>query len=360
MANIQTRQTKSGETRHKVTIRMKGAPTQTATFKRLTDAKKWARQTEAAIEEGRHFRTSQAKRHTLADLIDRYVRDVLPGNPKAAPKREHQLRWWKEQIGAYTLADVTPALLAEHRDLLARTPTRKGKRANATVVRYLAALSHALGIATDEWGWLEVNPMRKVRKPKEERGRDRYLDDDERSRLLEACEASPSPYLYPVVVLALSTGMRKGEIMGLRWGDVDFDRERITLRETKNGEIRVVPLVGFAGKLLREHAKIRRLDTDLLFPASRTKRPGDPLRPAILQKPWVAALKAAGVDNFRFHDLRHSAASYLAMKGATGPEIAAVLGHKTLAMVKRYAHKSESHTAGVVARMNEGIFGSGS
>jgi len=228
------------------------------------------------------------------------------------------------------------------------------------VVRYLAALSHAFTIAVNEWGWLDDSPMRKVKKPALPRGRVRFLSEDttdgekiegERTRLLKACEESSNPYLYPVVVLALSTGMRQGEIMGLTWEDVDLHQGRATLHETKNGERRVVPLSGKALELLKAHSKVRRLDTNLLFPGRI------PQKPIALRAPWEAALKKAGIEDFRFHDLRHSAASYLAMNGASLAEIAEVLGHKTLQMVKRYSHLSEAHTAGVVARMNARIFG---
>ena len=108
------------------------------------------------------------------------------------------------------LADITPTLIAENRDKLSKGDEKP--RANATVVRYMAALSHAFTIAVREWGWLEDSPMRKVSKPKEPRGRIRFLSDEERERLLEACRESHNPYIYPVVVLALSTGARK---MGL-------------------------------------------------------------------------------------------------------------------------------------------------
>lgn len=221
----------------------------------------------------------------------------------------------------------------------------------------MAALSAAFTIAVNDWQWLEADPMAKVTKPREPRGRVRFLDDAERARLLKACEESSNPYLHTVVVLALSTGMRQSEIMRLRWPDIDLDGGRITLHETKNDERRVVPLAGRAHDLLSEHAMVRRLDTDLVFPALRTKRPSTELQPMHIRAAWGRAVKAAEIEDFRFHDLRHSAASYLAMNGATLMEIAAVLGHKTLAMVKRYSHLSESDTAGVVAKMNEKLFG---
>jgi integrase len=154
-----------------------------------------------------------------------------------------------------------------------------------------------------------------------------------------------------VVLIALSTGFRKGEILNLQWPDVDLIQGRITSQETKNGERRTVPLTGPALDQMRQHARVRRRDTQLVFPNAYGTKPLD------IRKAWETALKQATIPDFRFHDLRHSAASYLAMNGASLAEIAEILGHKTLAMVKRYAHLSEAHTAGVVARMNAKIFG---
>ncbi len=346
MATIERRTAKDGQLVYRVKVRRKGQIPQTATFSKLSDARKWAQVTEGAVLEGRHFTKHEAKRHTLADLIERYIRDVLPRKrASTAYNQERQLRWWQAQLGYCLLADLTPARIAEHRDILARE-----QRANSTVNRYLVVLSHALTVAVKEWGWLDDSPMRKVMKPKEPRGRVRFLSDDERERLLEACKASKNTSLYMIVVLALSTGARHQELLALRWPDVDLKRGSLTFHETKNGERRTVPLTGYALDLLRQHAKVRRLDTDCVFPLyTSTKRPR-------VRYAWYTALKRAGIKDCRFHDLRHSAASYLAMNGASLMEIAEVLGHKTLAMVKRYAHLSESHTRGVVERMNQRIF----
>lgn len=352
MANIETR-TIGNSKSYRVKVRLKGFPLQSATFERLTDAKKWAQQTESAIRDGRHFKTSEAKRHSLGELIDRYVRDVLP-TKKSALTQGQQLAWWKNEIGDYLLSDVTPSLLAECRDKLSRETTVRNKlRSPASVVRYMAALSHAFTIAVKEWGWLEDSPMRKVTKPRESRGRVRFLSDDERMRLLKACKESNNSFLHPVVVLALATGMRQGEIMGLTWDDIDLHRGRAILHETKNGERRAVAITGYVLELLKELNKIRRIDSRFIFPAKGNA----PQKPMDLRTPWETALKQAAIEDFRFHDLRHSAASYLAMNGASLAEIAEVLGHKTLQMVKRYAHLSEGHTARVVESMNTKIFG---
>jgi len=222
-------------------------------------------------------------------------------------------------------------------------------------VRYLAALSHAFTIAIKERGWLESNPTLRITKPKEPRGRVRFLSDEERTRLLAAAKESSNGYLYLVIVLCLSTGGRKMEILGLQWKDVDLEKGVITLHETKNNERRVLPIAGLALELLKQHAANadRSIGTErLVFPSIL-----HPTQPMDVRTPFATALKKAEVKDFRFHDLRHSAASYLAMNGASLAEIAEVLGHKTLQMVKRYAHLSEAHTARVVAKMNEKIFG---
>ena len=355
MASIEHRSTSSdGKITYRVKIRLKGYPAQTATFHRLTDARKWAQHTEAAIREGRHFKTAEAKRHTFAELIDRYIKSEIPKKGSQRDNQRAQLLWWRTEIGDYLLSDVTPSLIAECRDKLAEQATHQSEaRSPSTVNRYLAALSHAFTVAVNEWGWLEDSPMRKVKKPKEPRGRVRFLDDDERARLLDACRAPESPHLYPIVVLALSTGMRRGEILGLQWRDVDLQAGFLILHETKNGERRRVPVAGHALEVIRSHAKVRRIDSDYLFPGRIVGKPID------IRKPWETALKRAEVTDFHFHDLRHSAASYLAMNGASLAEIAEVLGHKTLQMVKRYAHLSEAHTSQVVASMNAKIFGGG-
>jgi len=340
-------------TSYQAIVRLRRHPAQYATFNRLTDAKKWAGQTEAAIREGRHFRFVEGKRHSLADLVDRYQREILDRKPLAKRKdQERHLAWWKKQIGSYSLADVVPALISEHRELLSQGRIRRGaRRSPATCNRYLASLSHAFAVAHREWEWIGRNPVAQVRKLQEPRGRVRFLSDEERRCLLAACQERDDPRLYPLVVLALSTGARQGELLGLQWSDLDWQRSVAILHDTKNRERRALPLAGFARDLLQRMNKVRRIDSALVFAngKGRATFPGSA---------WEQALRASQIEDFRFHDLRHSAASYLAMSGATLAEIAEVLGHKTLAMVKRYTHLTEQHTSRVVARMNEAIFGS--
>ncbi len=344
MATIQTRFTRTGHPRYRVQIRLHHAAV-SATFPTLAEARRWAVTTEGALRTQGSFPHAEATQHTLADLIDRYTRAVLPAKrPKTQATQTGCLAWWRQQLGTLRLDAVTPARVVACRDQLAQT------RAPATVNGYLAALSHAFTVAAVEWQWLDDSPMRRVRRLREPHGRVRFLSEEERARLLHVCRVSKNRWLYPVVVLALATGARKMEMLHLTWADVDPHRARITLHDTKNHTRRALPLAGHALDAIRTLAKVRRLDTSLLFPRADGRHPLD------IRYAWAQALHEAGITDFRFHDLRHSAASYLAMSGASLVEMAEILGHKTLQMVQRYAHLSEAHTAGVVARMNAAIF----
>jgi integrase len=368
MATIVERIQKDGSLSYKVVVRVRGYPTATASFDKKSSAKIWAQQTEVAMREGRYIKTPEARRKTLADMVDRYISTVVPvrhKNPTAKRKVVKHLLWWKAQLGECFITDVTPARLIECRDVLLSTPplnsigkpfeAKRGEepklRSPSTVVRYFASLSVMFTTAVNEWEWVRENPVERVRKPQEPRGRVRFLSDSERDALLAACKKSRNPYLYPIVVLTLSTGARHGEIMSIEWKNVDLARNVIVLDMTKNGERRALPLVGHAHELIAELSRNRVIVSKYVFPRSDGKKPMH------IQKEWKRALAAAGIEDFRFHDLRHTAASYLAMSGATIAEIAEVLGHKTLQMVKRYAHLSEQHTTAVVARMNKRMFG---
>lgn len=353
MAMIEERKSKSGEVSYRVKVRMKGHKPQEATFKRKTDAKNWASSIETAIRERRHFKCSEAKKRTVAELIDKYTASVLPqksDSMKAA--QATQLAWWKEKAGYYVLADFTTQVIASLREELANGITPRGeKRTNSTVNRYLAALSHALSVACDEWEWLETNPMLKIKRHTENQGRVRYLDDDERIRLLEACKQSSNKQLYAIVVIALSTAMRKSEILNLTRRTVFLKEGFVILDKTKNKERRRVPIIGHAHDVLLNQLKIARLDSDYIFPSKDGKKPID------IKRPWEVAISKAGIDDFRFHDLRHSAASYLAMNGASNRDLMEILGHRTLQMTSRYSHLSNSHVSSVVGNMNDKIFG---
>ncbi len=351
MATIIKRLDANGKPYYTARIRLKGYPEQISTFPRITDAKKWATVTEAAIKEGRHFKTVEAKKHTVDEMIDRY----LTGAKLTKVQDDHtglHLRRWKAEIGYMLLADVNADAITLIKEKLLNEEFRGKPRSPTTVLRYMASLSTVFTTAVRDWAWLEDSPMKNIKKPTAARGRVRFLSDDERERLLIACQESRNKLLYMCVILAISTGMRQAELFGLKWADVNLKERYIILHETKNGERRRVPLAGLVLELLQEHAKVRRLDTPLLFPGIK-----NPLTPIDLQTPWETARKNAGITDFTWHDLRHCTASYLAMNGASLAEIAEILGHKTLSMVKRYAHLSDGHVSSVIESMNAKIFG---
>lgn len=354
MATIITRKRNDGTPYYTAIVRVTGAPSVSQSFDRKTDAKDWARSKEAAIKEGRFFPNRAATRRSLGDAIDRYLEHHVKAL-RDSRNRERHLKWWKDEHGRVRLSAVTGDTLAQWRADLAATGN-----AAATVNQKLAAIRRVLSLASGEWGWMSANPARGVSKLTEPAGRVRFLSDAERAALLAQCKASRNPQLYPLVMLALATGARRGELLGLRWADVDLrhaadpkaPRAAIVLRDTKNTDTRAVPVTGPAVALLVEKAG-REPDPDhRVFP-----RVGDPMLSADPRESWNKAVTDAGLANFRFHDLRHTTASYLAMNGASTAEIAAVLGHKTLAMVKRYSHLSEQHTASVLERMTGKIFG---
>lgn len=386
MATIRKRVASDGRTRWQVQIRLRGRPPVTSTFDRKTDASAWVEEVEREIRAGRYGVTIASRERTVADLARRYTNreplldeagapkvgeggtPLLSGNaafadlkPKEQAARRAQLDWWAKHYGHLPLANLTRATILEGRDRLAAGDSPSERRSSAANQnRYIAALRAALTFGV-EIGWVATNTAAKreggrVARP-EPKGRVRYLSNaafepdvalpDEYTRLLAACRASSEPRLYPLVFLALATGARQGELLGLRWGDVNLAAETAVLRETKNGTTRALHLAAPAVETLRELARVRRLGPDLVF----TDKAGRADFNGRLRGAFERAVVAAKLSDFRFHDLRHTHASYLAMSGATLLEIAAALGHKTLAMVQRYSHLCKGHQAAVVSRM---------
>lgn len=350
MATIEKRTSSDGKTSYRVKVRLRGFAPETATFDRLTDAKTWAATTEADMRAGRHF--GQSKRHTFKELVAEYKPHASMRLARFS-EREAQLEHWVGVFGDDLLNSITPQRIGKERDKLLSGLTKKyvapatgnpeidskrqrARRSGSTVNRYLAALSACFSYAVKELHWIEKNPVESISKPAENKGRVRFLSDEERKRLLEACR--PNPDLYLAVVLALTTGARQAEIMTMRYCQVDFARRVIVLSKTKNGETRSVPLVGEALVLLMERSKVRNIADDRVFPPVGEKGETRSLRTA-----WEGSLRKSEITDFHWHDLRHTAASYLAMSGVGLVEIAKVLGHRTLQMVARYSHLSDQH-----------------
>ena len=358
MAAIRERKDQNGKVSYQAQVRIQGYPPQSKTFLRKTDAKQWAIQTETEIRTGMTIRKSTASKHTVREMLERYRDNVLIDKANGGKDHKTHIAWWIDELGHYALSEVTTDLVTRSMDKLKKSKTRLGKSpAPATVLRYLMALSHAFNVARKQWNWCESSPVENVQRPKVKNERTRYLTDSEREALLHACKNSPNTDLYLVVLLAISTGMRKGEIMGMRWQDIhtapDQSFTRVHLTKTKNDKARSVLLTSPALELMEER-RIKQIDslqakaaTGLIFPSAVNAN-----QPVDLRKPWGSALQAAGIEEFRFHDLRHTTASYLAMNGASLLSISKVLGHQTTKMTERYSHLATSHIDEVVRSMN--------
>jgi integrase len=349
---VPRKKTKSGFA-YQVMIRRKGYDAVSETFEKLADARRFAEEHDREAKLSEAYGPGYTK--TVAQMLDKYM-ETYSGKDQSKLDR---LAWWREQIGDRKLRDLTPSLIVECLNALRRGHAVRGhgkgntrslgrRRSEPTVNRFHTALGSVLEVARKRWHWISENPARKVARAEENPGIVRWLSDAERKALLEACRESAWPGLYLLVTLALSTGARLGELWRLRWSDIDLDRGIAYLSDTKNKERRALALVPAVQAELRQWAKVRRLGSDLLCPA--THNPKVPYGESFREH-WIAAREKAGIENFRFHDLRHSCASYLALSGATPLEIADVLGHKTLQMVKRYSHLSTDHKQTLVNRV---------
>jgi len=280
---------------------------------------------EGEIIAGRHFPTSKPK-YTLAELLDRYVQEIMPQKtPETQRSHRAAVGFWQKRLGHKLLSDISKADIVALRDELGKIS------APATTQKYLTILSHALNTAIREYGWIDHNIVTTVSRPPLPQGRVRYLSDDERTRLLRECKKSQNHYLYALVILALATGLRRGSLFDLTTDRVDVNKGIIYLENTKNGSRLALPLVGEALTLARNLCA--ETGNGYLFPRGS----GDPW--CHYRKAWELAVKRAHVDNCHFHDLRHTAASYMVQAGIPLYVVGTILTHKNPAlMTARYAH----------------------
>jgi integrase len=306
---------------------------------------------------------------TLADVAAAYLA-AYTGRDES---RYQRINAWVRLLGGNLFAAITPEEIDAALATLAAEPARvyagldadenpiyrkkAGGRSGATLNRYLVALG-AL------YTWARRNrlvprgfesPTKHIEKHTESRGRVRYLSKDERERLLVACQGSAWPRLYLLVLMALTTGARRGELLGLRWKDVDLDRGEAIIgedaaTETKNGDARALILLPQVAAELQRFAPKDATKSDALVFRSRLR----PSQPYATAEAFRDAMKAAGLKNFRFHDCRHTAASYMAQSGASLLEIADTLGHRQLRMVQRYAHLNTDSRRRLMGRVFEG------
>ena len=347
MATIEPRELQDGTKRYRVRVRLQGELPRTKTFKRLTDAKAWAAKIESDMGHGAYVPTTADRRRTLHDLIDKYRTEYLPTRGMRDTKNhEALLDWWDANLGHATLDKLRPELIAEARRKLQTRRKKDGEPlSGATINRHLAALSAVCKWAWKELRWLPANPVLDVSKARESTGIVRFLSDTERKALLKACRESPDPNIHTAVMLALATGARYGNLRHLTWADVDRKAWRLRFSEVKNGQPRYVPVVGPAQAALQSHYEADPTQEGWIFKGSRDDAPAD------LDKAWRKVRKVAKIEDVRFHDLRHTAGSYLTMHGASLAEVAEALGHRTLVMAKRYSHQSGEHVRSTFERM---------
>lgn len=352
VGQLRIRKNKSGNSRYQMIVDVtkngkKFFKTKTCDTKQ--DAISWGRQIRYEIDTGLVTKES-LKNRKLSSAIDRYIEEILPLKPKNARNVAQHLQWWKKQIGHHPLNEIAPHQIKDCCRKLENEPTHQNKkRAPATVVRYIASLSSVFEAAIKDWNWIEKNPVRLIRKPSVSNARQRYLTEDECERLLASCLESRNPYLYSVVVLALGTGMRRGELLGLRWEDVDLKEKVITLKKTKNGSVRCIPLVEMTFNILKTiHNSETIIDrSHQIFPSLNLERYLD------IRTAWLFALKRADIKDFKFHDLRHSCASFLIAAETPMREVMEILGHKDMRSTLRYTHLTYKKLADSLQKANE-------
>lgn len=356
MATIERRTDADGRARYRVKIRKRGHRPLSRTFDRLAAARRWARDSEAAIDHRAAFPGSESERRTLAEAVDRYLAEVLPHlAPTNHPRQKARALWWRDQLGHLELAAITPATIAEARSALEAGDGLSGEPVSgATVNRYHAALSAILRAAQRRWHWLPVNPAREVERAREAPAPERYLSAEEVERLTAACWESRDRRLAPMVTVALATGARASELMRMRWRDVDLTARRWVIPQAKSGQPRTVPLAPQAVDALREVVRVVGVEY-VWTPAGVSGASDGP--PRFPRGPWERSRERAGLGDVRWHDLRHTAASWLAMSGASTADIMAILGHRSLAAAQRYLHLTADHLGDVADRMAGRLWG---
>lgn len=300
-------------------IRRRGYPDITKTFETKADAEKWARALESEIDKGLFTSINEAQRNTLGDLIARYLAEVTPTMKGATEDNIRLKAIMRKPISRWSMANLSAARIAAYRD------ERLQEVSAGTVIRELAYLSAIINHARREWGINVLNPVQLVRKPQSPQARSRVLTDEEVSKLLMALEPTGrrSHWIKPAVQLALATAMRRGELLSLKWEHIDLQGRTAFLPDTKNGDSRTVPLSSVAVKVL---AELPRHISGVVIP----------VKYFTLEAAFKRGVRRSGLDGVRFHDLRRTAITRMAEKLPNVIELAAVSGHKSLMVLKRY------------------------
>ena len=318
---------------YRVLVRKKNAKPITKTFPTKKEAIQFSRRIEGNTHEQVLFASLNNKLSFQELARDYIVKECSISRPK---EQAAKLEFWVKHIGIKQVNNIT---YSDVYDALSQLPDHLS---NATYNRYKAVASVVFNYACRQYN-LTSNPIGLIPSKPEDNHRVRYLSTSERKRLLKACREVSWSKLLLLVLTAITTGARRGELLGLRWNDIDFERHTAYVQTTKNGQPKVLPLTD---DVIKELTKFRQQDSSLIF-NSEIK----PYKAFCFNKQWKKALVLAEVDNFRFHDLRHTTASYLAQSGASLLEIADVLGHKQISVTKRYAHLCIDHKEKLIGRV---------
>jgi len=309
---------KRGDGQWQVKVRKNGYPPTSKTLKTKSMAQKWARSTESEMDHGVFVSRTEAESTTLKDALTRYLDEVTPTKKGAKQETDRIKAWMKHDLAHQYLANLRSTDFAKYRD-----QKLKKNASPSTIRNQLNIIGHLFNIARKEWGMESLtSPIENIRLPKVPAGRDRRLQGDEEILLIEA---SSYP-LQPMMILALETGMRMGEILSMRWEKVDLHNAVVVLDDTKNGDRRVVPL---SSRAKEAFTYLTQETTGSVFP--------DLTSNAISHRFSNLCTKLE-IEGLRFHDLRHEATSRLFEKGLDMMEVASITGHKTLHMLKRYTH----------------------
>lgn len=308
-----------------------------ATFDKKIQAQKFEAEVKSKIAKGTWRDNSEAERTSLADAIERYISEVtiLKRGKDAEASRLGAMK--KRPLAQKFMAEIRSLDIARYRDQRLKVVMPD------TVLREMNLIGHIFETARKEWGIHVDNPVRDVRKPSKSKARDRRLAKGEETILLQSCNVSRNPWLSPIVIIAIETGMRRSETLSVMWKDVDFNRCYIHLRNTKNGEERGGPLSSRAIATLK---KLPRSLDGRAFPTTPNavklafERACKRACPHIkeFRHGRKKACSCKGIQGLRFHDLRHEATSRLFEKGLNPMQVASITGHKTLQMLKRYTH----------------------
>jgi integrase len=289
------------------------------------------------IAEGKWIGIQEESARTFKELMDRYMSEHSKLKKKSWLRDEVSLKHLLPFFGDSIVSEVTPELISGY-----KTGRLKEGAMPATLNRELALAKHAYNLGLKEWGWCRDNPFCKVKMERENNARNRVLGYDEEERLSAVCPR----WLWEIVIFALHTGARMGEILDLTWRSVDLFRRVVVIQQSKTGYTKTIPLTPTALEIVKGKAKVRHLHINLVFPSANGTR----ISTRNLERAFTSALKKAKIESVRFHDLRHTFASRLAMAGKDLYLIQRLLGHKDPRMVQRYAHHSvESLREGIEA-----------